>query len=184
MAAQPVVQTRSPIRYEFYQNNQRMNISVLAKNLRPEDVIIDMSTSSLKVIVKHTSPAEEEEVVIDTKLFAAIDPAQSKVDIRKAKVEISLWKAVADVWPSLEGSGDACYLKAILPNSPILPMDGSTAVNPVSSSSAAAAAAVGGKKVKAYSSHRDWDMVSSEIDKELEAEKPEGEQALQKVFLF
>jgi hypothetical protein len=77
---------------------------------------------------------------------------------------VTLKKLVNDNWPSLEGDGSAAYHKAIL-----------SSVNNdeiIASSS----------RPKAYASHRNWDSLGSEIAKELEAEKPEGEQALQKVI--
>lgn len=40
------------IKYQYYQSGTSVNISVLVKNLTPEDVSVDFQTNHLKVVVR------------------------------------------------------------------------------------------------------------------------------------
>jgi hypothetical protein len=103
----------------------------------------------------------KEVTVFDKDLYAEILPASCKFDIRKPKVEITLVKANADGnWPTIE----SCSKRS---------------PPAVSSSSAVATEPV---KAKPYASSKDWNKIDAEITKELDEDKPQGEEALQSLF--
>lgn len=159
-----------PIKYQYYQSASKMNISVLVKGLTAADLRVDMSAWRLVVAVRYVATTSDskgvrsenrEEIVIAKDLYAAIDPERSSFSVLKSKVEIVLTKAEEGMWPAIEGSG--------------APKLSQPAVEPVADISQEA-------RPKAYASSKDWDKLGSELKAEAEAEKPEGDEALQKLF--
>jgi suppressor of G2 allele of SKP1 len=176
-ASKPVV---NAIRYQYYQSDKSLTISVLAKNVPVENARIDLQPNFLTVKV---TPAEggPEQTVIAKPLWDTVDVGSSKVDHRKTKIDIVLVKACPSQWPSIEGSGKP----ASGDTDAARPHDSSSSSAAATSSSSVAAKAMDADTPPAprpYSSKKDWNKIESEIAAELEADKPEGEEALNKLF--
>lgn len=150
--------TLPDIRYQYYQSASTLNISVLAKNLAADDVKVVFSPHHLLIKVKQSG---QEVIVFDKDLYAEIVPEKCKYDIRKPKVEVILVKATSDGnWPTIECTGKR-------PSAANISSNTVTAEIP---------------KAKPYASSRDWSKIDAEISKELDEEKPQGEEALQVLF--
>ena len=55
-AATPAVRAADqPIKYQYYQSPASLSISVMAKNLAAEDVIVDIQAEHLRVVVLHNN---------------------------------------------------------------------------------------------------------------------------------
>jgi len=148
----------SKIRHDWYQTATEVVINVLAKNVPSERVSVDFSESEVDVTIKLEGAAE---YVQSFTLFHKIKPAECKYSVSAAKVELKLQKHTAGKWETLEGSGEADVTATQMSS---LPEE-----------------AAPSKKVYSGSS-KDWDSVETALKKEEEEEKPEGEEALNKLF--
>jgi len=96
-------QTQSKVRYEWYQTETHVSVSILLKNVKKEDAKITILPTHLSVEVKLPSTSTEYQLDID--LSDQVIPEQSTTTILSTKIEIKMKKIRAAKWPSLEQSG-------------------------------------------------------------------------------
>ncbi|RKO91395.1 HSP20-like chaperone, partial [Blyttiomyces helicus] len=141
------------IRHEWFQNENFVTISVFVKKLVPEAVTVDFSPRALSVTIRRPG---QPDYSLELDLAHEIDPSGSKFAILSTKIEIKIKKERAGIkWGALEGeeTGPVADVASVQADD-----------RPVYPSSS--------KK------KHDWDRVAREV----EAEKPEGEQALNALF--
>lgn len=160
-----------PIKYQYYQSDANLYISILAKSLTENDISINIESDYIRFVVKYVTSSDAsaqktlDDVVIDKRLYAKIDTEKSSWKIYKTKVEIVLVKLTPEIWPGLDYAGERAPPPAATATSIAPTGTGDVSTRP-----------------KAYASSKDWDKVGNEISKELEEDKPQGEEALNSLF--
>ena len=102
-------------------------------------------------------------------LFHKVVPDECSYSVGTAKVEIKLKKQIPGKWESLEGSGEEAVQTM---NAPPPPASSTAVADPDAAPSS-----------KVYSgSSKNWNAIESDLKKAEEEEKPEGEEALNKLF--
>lgn len=146
----------SKVRHEWYQTDSHVIVSVLAKHVPKEAVEVEFGEASarVRIALPDSDPYE-----LSLPLWAKLLPAECVSTVGVAKVELKLKKKDKGKWEKLEGDGTG----------------GATAFNAVPDEPAAPRSVYSG-------SRRDWAAIETDVAKAEEAEKPEGEEALNKLF--
>ncbi|KAJ5955266.1 hypothetical protein N7501_009545 [Penicillium viridicatum] len=91
------------VRHEWYQSQDSVVVTLYVKGIRSDSVVVDLKEDFVFLQFSFLS-GPEHEFTLDP-LYAAIDPAESKVSVKSTKIEITLRKKTAgQKWNALEGS--------------------------------------------------------------------------------
>eukprot|EP00565_Helicotheca_tamesis_P004290 CAMPEP_0185738964 /NCGR_PEP_ID=MMETSP1171-20130828/34281_1 /TAXON_ID=374046 /ORGANISM="Helicotheca tamensis, Strain CCMP826" /LENGTH=404 /DNA_ID=CAMNT_0028410367 /DNA_START=63 /DNA_END=1274 /DNA_ORIENTATION=+ len=165
-------------KYQYYQSDTVMTISVLEPNVKEDMLKVDFGLDKLTVILRKDG---EDLTVICGTLFDAVDISKCKVKITDEKVLVKLRKKEKHEWHELFGSGatkkdaEGDEKDKDEPAKKASDKDDNT-------NEKKEAPKVDPSKPRAYASHKDWDAIERDLKKQEENEKPEGEEALNKLF--
>ena len=166
-------------RDQWFQVSDEVTLSLLAKNVKAEQVVISLDEATATLSAKISFPADGSEYSRSWKLYAGVQ-ANPSINITPYKVEITLKKKSAISWDALERKQEALPAEiassaaassssgapdVVVPRANIIRDDVNFAAYPTSS-----------KTLK------NWTEVEKEAKKAEDEEKPEGEAALQKLF--
>ncbi|ELK10016.1 Suppressor of G2 allele of SKP1 like protein [Pteropus alecto] len=145
---------QSKIKYDWYQTESQVIITLMIKNVQKNDVNVKFSEKELSASVKLPSG---EDYNLKLRLLHPIIPEQSTFKVLSTKIEIKMKKPEAVRWETLEGQGDLPKPKQFVADV---------------------------KNLYPSSSHytRNWDKLVGEIKEEEKNEKLEGDAALNKLF--
>ncbi|CAN0506685.1 unnamed protein product [Ectocarpus sp. 12 AP-2014] len=179
-AAAPVKRTPVPasstapahlrIKFQYYQSYEKVTVAVLEKGLKESEVQVDVEAKRLTVRRKAGDNAGA--LLFDKVLYEEVLPEKCRTRFMASKLEVTMTKKSPADWPELEGAATPAAR----------PAAAATATDASSTSGEAPVEQPPTKVARPYSSTKDWDVVEKEVQKELEAEKPGGEEALNDLF--
>ncbi|KAL5727164.1 Cochaperone protein [Ranunculus cassubicifolius] len=155
----PVIAPAKPkYRHEFYQKPEEVVVTIFAKGVKAEHLVVDFGEQILSVTIE--IPGEEEVYHFQPRLFGKIKPENCKYVVLSTKIEIRLAKVEPINWTSLEYVKEPLVLQKIKAPAeagrPVYPSSKSKAVN--------------------------WDKLEAQVKKEEKEEKLDGDAALNKFF--
>ncbi len=152
------------IKHDWYQTETTVVVEVRLKGCDREAVKCDFGPATLSVSAP-VPGGDGSEYSLELDLCHPVLPEQCSFKVLSTKIEVRLRKAEGIRWSDLEGDGSR------------------PAVAPAAVSAAAGGEDRDGKSHKyPSSSGRDWNKIGAEIEKDLEEDKAEGEQALNQMF--
>ncbi|XP_056633546.1 protein SGT1 homolog [Diorhabda sublineata] len=148
-----------PIRYEWYQTDAAVIITVLVKNVKEDYLQLTISTNQVSIKISHP---DFDICDLCLNLSNPIIVEQSSYKLTPYKIEIKLKKSEGLRWEKLEGAPKNKEIK-VIPKEP----------EPITSGPPAYPTSKKGT---------DWNRVVKEIMEEEAKEKPEGDDAVNKLF--
>jgi len=159
--AVPVQMPTGPkTRYDWYQTETHVIITIMVKGRKKEDVNVDIQEHTLSAQVKLDTGSD---YTLELDLANPILPAQSMVKVLSTKIEIKLKKQDGIRWTALESDQDPAPVQV----KHFTPDNSDTSAHKYPSSSH-------------YT--RNWDKLAQDITKEEKDEKLDGDAALNKLF--
>lgn len=162
-------------KYQYYQNDTYMTIAILESNVQPERIKVDFALDKLTVILNKDGV---DFTVIHGTLYDGVDVSKCRVKIMDEKVLIKLRKRDKLEWHELFGTGVSDTNEKMdveadeTKKKPVSPVSGKAVVSDSPTAN----------RVRPYASQRDWVAIERELQKEEESAKPEGDEALNKLF--
>ncbi|EFA08477.1 protein SGT1 homolog [Tribolium castaneum] len=144
------------VKHDWYQTDAAVVITVLVKNVKEENLSVNFAKTCVTAKIKFP---EQDDIELKFNLSHEVVPEQCSYKITPSKIEVKLKKSEGIRWAKLEGPED-------LPKA--IPVEVAQTSGPPAYPTS--------KKGK------DWSVVEKEIKEEEAKEKPEGEEALNKLF--
>ncbi|KAK9745335.1 CS domain [Popillia japonica] len=149
-----------PVKHDWYQTEATVVITVLIKNVQQDKLKVNFNETSLGVNV-HLDDGESYD--LEYRLRHKIVPDQCSYKITPSKIEIKLKKLEGLRWDKLEGNPEEDVVKVISQASTVQITEGPPPY-PTSKKG------------------RDWSAIEKDIKEQESKEKPEGEEAVNKLF--
>ena len=186
-------------KYQYYQDDEFMKIQILEPNVRPQNLTAEFTADDISVKIRKQEEGKEVEyAVVKGDLYEEVVPERCRAIIKGDKVLIKLRKKEKLEWAKLLDESKGREKK----NARMQKRAKEAAANDgeqeetkgeVSSegeSDGKAKESHGNKttipttsaKTRPYSSTRDWDAIDRNLAAEEAKEKPEGDEALNKLF--
>lgn len=157
-------------KHQWYQSQTHVTIEILARDVRASEAEFaateDSATVTIRREPRNGNAAETPPYALRLRLFGGIHPADSKLTVGVAKVELRLRKSEAIQWSDLTAEA----------------REKTKATQPLNFSDASMSRpAYPSSKAAQTKRPTDWDKLEAELDAE-EEEPPSGDAALNKLF--
>jgi suppressor of G2 allele of SKP1 len=164
-------------KYQYYQSDKFVTVSILEARVAEEDLTVDFEPKYLTVKLRKGG---KDFTVVAGNLYSEIDVEKSKINIKDEKVLVKLRKANDGYeWHELLGKADGSSIKKTTKKKE--PADNVNATDTVTPEKIPTIP----KKSdipRPYASHRDWDAIEKIIEEEEKKDKPQGDEAMNKLF--